>query len=617
LQNKTNSPFIRRYLELKEEGVFEKFDRTMELLGPTSKFTAARLTQQCLAPQVDFLGRTLDPSASTAGFFAHFDRKVQDTVAQCTSQGREWPRGDTPHLSKSSWDLIGEKIALPKRLGGWGYRRRTDMHIIGAAASTIDCVHLGLGKPGTPAASTPLFPPSILSRMTPHADPRMRLQGFLDLGTEKGAAFERAWEWCQQKADEGTQRDLTRIETPLNWPAGAAGSSADGKILTKVQKAIGGLIAKVEAAQLDRDIRALDPSNPVQMAWMNSDLHSNCFAAVIPTVAYDLTNDEFATVTATNAGMPNPVCLKHLGVKLIRPKAGDETADDEDGADPPPGSTVDAFGFNVSSRVQTGGAWTTRHSRFLYYIALLMQMHGIRVRVEPRNLINRFIPRTLRPDLADDETNRAIQGAIPDIVYDDPKDGKQRLGELKFHNQNPTRYPRGIPTGRCAGVQEREQTLYQDYLNRLRKLDRKVHHTPAGTVGPLERGFSEITNATDFKGWVVGFYGEQSKALAGVANLIADAQTAKWQARYGRDPTDQQRAWLVNKVRTDIAMRATKLNAQVQLTNLQTMYEKGKATSDQRRQLELEYQDWARLQGRGPHTAGGHGRNRHVGWQEQ
>ena len=66
-------------------------------------------------------------------------------------------------------------------------------------------------------------------------------------------------------------------------------------------------------------------------------------------------------------------------------------------------------------------------------------------------------------------------------------------------------------------------------------------------------------------------------------------------------------------------MRATKLNAQVQLTrsrtNLQAMYERGKATSDQRRQLELEYQDWARLQGRGPHTAGGHGGNRHVGWQ--
>ena len=306
---------------------------------------------------------------------------------------------------------------------------------------------------------------------------------------------------------------------------------------------------------------------------------------------------ENACIIKCDESQPNPACLEHLGVRLVRPKAGDETAGDAGGADAPPGSTVDrdAFGFrvNVSSRVQTGGAWTTRHSRFLYYIALLMQMHGIRVRVEPRNLINRFIPRTFRPDLADDETKRAIQGAIPDIVYDDPKDGKQRVVELKFHNQNPTRYPRGIPTGRCVGVQEREQQLYQDYLNRLRKLDRKVHHTPAGTVGPLERGFSEITNATDFKGWVVGFYGEQSKALAGVANIIADAQTAKWQARYGREPTDQQRAWLVNKVRTDVAMRATKLNAQVQLTNLQAMYERGTATSDQCRQLDLEHQDWA------------------------
>ncbi len=123
--------------------------------------------------------------------------------------------------------------------------------------------------------------------------------------------------------------------------------------------------------------------------------------------------------------------------------------------------------------------------------------------------------------------------------------------ELKFHSQYKTRYPRGIPTGGSTGVHwhEREQSLYPDYLVRLRSADRKVHQTPAGTVGPLERGFSEITNAADFKGRVVGFYGEQSKALAGVANKISDARTAKWQARYGRDPTDQQRAWLVNKVR--------------------------------------------------------------------
>ncbi len=42
----------------------------------------------------------------------------------------------------------------------------------------------------------------------------------------------------------------------------------------------------------------------------------------------------------------------------------------------------------------------------------------------------------------------------------------------------------------------------------------------------------------------------------------------------------------------DIAMRATKLNVST-------------AASDGRRQFELEYQDWARLQGHGPRTAGG------------
>ena len=40
------------------------------------------------------------------------------------------------------------------------------------------------------------------------------------------------------------------------------------------------------------------------------------------------------------------------------------------------------------------------------------------------------------------------------------------------------------------------------------------------------------------------------------------------------DPTDQQRSWLVSKIRTDIAMMGAKLNAQVIIKNLQNMHEK-------------------------------------------
>ncbi len=158
-------------------------------------------------------------------------------------------------------------------------------------------------------------------------------------------------------------------------------------------------------------------------------------------------------------------------------------------------------------------------------------------------------------------------------------------------------------------MNKREQQLYQEYLTRLRLKDRKHLHTPAGTVGPLERGLIKATNSGgNFEAWVVGFYGEWSDTLAKLPEKLADAQVVRWQSKYGRDPTILQRAWLVSKVRSDIAMTrmATKLNAhwQVIIRNLQNMHEKSLPPTGARRRMELAYQDWARLQGRGSRTGG-------------
>ena len=62
-------------------------------------------------------------------------------------------------------------------------------------------------------------------------------------------------------------------------------------------------------------------------------------------------------------------------------------------------------------------------------------------------------------------------------------------------------------------------------------------------------------------------------------------------------------------------MIGTKLNAQVIIKNLQNMHAKSLPPTGVRArlELELEYQDWARLQGRGPHTGGPKGRQ--VGWR--
>ena len=50
-------------------------------------------------------------------------------------------------------------------------------------------------------------------------------------------------------------------------------------------------VAKVAATNLDMQIRNLQPDNPVQLAWVNTDRHSNMFANVIPTKEYKLTNE--------------------------------------------------------------------------------------------------------------------------------------------------------------------------------------------------------------------------------------------------------------------------------------------------------------------------------------
>jgi hypothetical protein len=69
---------------------------------------------------------------------------------------------------------------------------------------------------------------------------------------------------------------------------------------------------------------------------------------------------------------------------------------------------------------------------------------------------------------------------------------------------------------------------------------------------------------------------ERSDELTKLPEMLAEAQVARWQGKYGRDPTGtgQQRSWLVNKMRTGIATMGIKLrllSAQVIIRNLRNM----------------------------------------------
>ena len=94
------------------------------------------------------------------------------------------------------------------------------------------------------------------------------------------------------------------------------------------------------------------------MARTNRDQQSTMFANVIPTEQYNLTNEEFWCAVSTSLGIPNPVCMPHIGTRLVR-KAPEKDEDDADTAQR--GDEVDPFGLKVSAIVQQGNPWQTRH----------------------------------------------------------------------------------------------------------------------------------------------------------------------------------------------------------------------------------------------------------------
>ena len=187
------------------------------------------------------------------------------------------------------------------------------------------------------------------------------------------------------------------------------------------------------------------------MAWTNRDQHSTMFASVIPTEQYDLKNaEEFWCAASTSLGIPNPVCIPHVGTSLVR-SAPEEEDDDADTAQR--GDEVDPFGQNVSKIVQQGNPWKTRHDRLEDLIVMLMQHSGMSARGEPRGVVNGMIPRPLlRDHTQEDRVHRVFQGAVPDVAYTDPGHGREMIVELKFITAGPTRYDRDVATSLRAAA---------------------------------------------------------------------------------------------------------------------------------------------------------------------
>ena len=134
--------YVKRFLELKEEEIFDKIDRTVELLGPSQSFTGFQLACKCLNPMMDYLGRGMDATGYTLPTFMRFDAKMLNAVAILIGQGEEWPTDGTAHLGRDEWELAKERLRIPKKRPG--HHQEPPEH-----AREIPPTHGGAEKDGT------------------------------------------------------------------------------------------------------------------------------------------------------------------------------------------------------------------------------------------------------------------------------------------------------------------------------------------------------------------------------------------------------------------------------------------------------------------------------------
>ncbi len=166
-------------------------------------------------------------------------------------------------------------------------------------------------------------------------------------------------------------------------------------------------------------------------------LSSAMFTNVIPTKLYKFRTPQRGSGVP---GDPQPSLLPHIGTSLVR-RATEDEEDDDDADRARRGDTVDAFGFTVSARVQQGAPWKRRHDQFADRIVQMMQFNGMKARAEPKNVVNR------RPTTAPERRHAGWPGPLapkaprrhPRVAYTDPRDGKEKIAELRFI-MGPSRY---------------------------------------------------------------------------------------------------------------------------------------------------------------------------------
>ena len=146
--------------------------------------------------------------------------------------------------------------------------------------------------------------------------------------------------------------------------------------------------------------------------------------------------------------------------------------------------------------------------------------------------------------------------------------GTNTLAEIKVLNAGASRYPRGREQGHQKAVNRRARALPAEYEGKLSKMDRQLHHTEPGGIGPLVRRFRSFP---ELQGLVVGAFGEASADLHSLVSHL-DLSRGNYVAQSsGYATSEREHSQIIGQLRRKLStafIRATGLCTLSRIANV-------------------------------------------------
>jgi hypothetical protein len=436
-------------------------------------------------------------------------------------------------------DIITEKrFDLPKRLGGLGLRKQTEVRKRAFVGNLL----------------------SILPRMIDYKDDKGIIhKGFMnntfehilgigsfDAGNEStrfdvliksghvlGEQLASCWQDLQTAAS-GSSSDIPR-DGLLSHPVESAGvqniltpleiqREDRVKVITKgAQHTLSKQIDESKHKALVDEIHSLPVGDRRKRAFLNSGKLGGQFIGSIPSKGQVIGNTDLIQIYSDHLGLKSPTLSKYEGL-LIK------------------GKRLDGFGDLLTTASMTGDGHRTKHDAIKDCLAGIMSANKVKHKVEVYGDFKPF----LDEQFVAGETMKTKNGLIPDfkITF---QDESPLLAELKTINDCKSRFDLTNENKISGGVTTRQDLIHSEYVKKARMADLKYNHfdNTTGLKGPMEL---HLETYGKVQGLVLGPRGEGSPDLYRLLNRIANVGAEDCFQRIGLKDADEAKTLVMARI---------------------------------------------------------------------